>query len=173
MNIEDKVCKDIDKLVNKIDILKKKKRLWGLSVAEDNDMVKMILQYFQNFYKLIDIVFCNYIEPLMYTDEIIQLKAELFDKYKWEGNILIFEEDMKIYDNIKEVYEFMVLIEKLRECEKKEARKFANTEYGKEACEMFCALQNIDDCQCIEKYIDIRYDLILSIIDMESETWED
>lgn len=174
MNIEDKVCKDIEKLVNKIQILKKKKKLWGLTDDEDNIMINMILEYFQNFYKLIDIVFCNYIEPFLYNEDIICIKSKLMDKYNWNGNLLLKEDDIKIVDNIDDKYYFIVLIERLRELELKEAEKFSNTEHGREASEMFCLLQNIKyDYKCIEKYIDIRYDLILSMINMEGETWED
>ena len=180
MNIslqEDKICKDIEKLIGRINTLKKKKKLWGLTSEEDLKMIELILEYLKNYYQLIDIIFNNYIEPFIYNDKIVNIKTELFMKYEWDGNLTMFEEDIERLMSISKDsrVELVGLIEELKEEEILMAKEFSETEYGKEACEMFCILQNIKlSNNCIEKYIITRYDIILGLIEMEDEgLWED
>lgn len=180
MNIclqEEKLCKDIENLIGRIHTLKKKKKLWGLSIEEESKMVKLTLEYLKNYYQLIDIIFSSYIEPFLYNDTIVDIKEEIYMKYEWDGNLTMFEEDIdKLLESSKNsTVELISLIEKLKEEELKTAKEFVSTEYGKEACEMFCMMQNIKfDFKCIEKYIYTRYDVILGLLEMESEDkWED
>lgn len=181
MNIslqEKRICDDIDKLIVRINILQKKKKLWGLSLEDDKNLIKLTMDYLRNYYQLIDIVFNNYIEPFMYNDNIIDIKEELYLKYKWDGSIMMFNDDIeKMINNCKNsISDVLRLVEKLKDEELLMADEFSKTEYGKEAIEMFCSLQNIKtDNQCIKKYIMIRYEVILGLLESEGDDdlWQD
>ncbi len=180
MNIslqEKRICNDIDKLIGRISTLQKKKKLWGLNVEEDKKLIGLTVDYLKNYYQLIDIVFNNYIEPFMYNDNIIDIKEELYSKYNWDGSVTMFNDDIdELLNNCKDsIPDVLNLIEQLKDEELLAADEFINTEYGKEAIEMFCSLQNVEiNDECIRKYILVRYEVILGLLETgDDDLWQD
>lgn len=183
MNIslqEKALMNKIDKLINSIEILKKKEQLWGLGAEDTKKLLSLTIEYLRNYYQLIDIAFGEYIEPFIFNDKIIDLKEQLRSKYNWEGNILLFNDDISelmesIGDDKKSV---LSIIEEITKEEIESVKEFKKTDYGQESIKMFCTLQNKDlDEDCMEKYINTRLfilkDLFEEIDEEEDFLWED
>lgn len=170
---EEKLNKDIDKIVAKVHMLQKKKRLWGLSEEENNELSKLLFTYMKNHYQLIDVVFSNYVEPFLYNDKIVYIKSVLTSKYDWDGSLLFFDNDMeklfnKINDKQDNKQEVLDLINELVEEELVMSADFEDSDYGQEIIELFGTLQNTTSPDCIENYIRLRNDIITTMI-MEVE----
>lgn len=164
---EDKISKDLDKIIGKLHILKKKKELWGLTEDENKTLMNLTVEYAKNYYQLIDNIFNDYIEPFIYNEEIIEIKSILKDKYNWDGNLLCFDSNLnkllKIFSK-KDKESVVYLLNRLMEEELKMSYIFEESNYGKEIIELFSSLQNIDKSICINKYIKTRYNIMINMI---------
>lgn len=158
----------IEKLVKKIDLLERKKKQWGLSREEYNKLYRYNIEFLQNHYQLIDITFNNYIEPFLYNDRIIEIKSELFETYKWDGKLLCFDEDINNFiKNVKDNKNDVIkLLNELKDEEIKSSIEFLLTEQGQEMEELFCKLKNTSEKNSIKEYIDIRYDIMMEMIEV-------
>lgn len=165
---EDKISKDIDKIIGKLHILRKKKELWGLTDDENTMLMNLTFEYAKNYYQLIDNIFNDYIEPFIYNEEIIEIKSILQDKYNWNGNLLCFDSQLnkllKIFSN-KDKTVVVSLLRKLMEEELKMSYMFEESDYGQEIIELFSSLQNIDKSICVSKYIKTRYSIMINMIE--------
>ena len=165
---EDKISKDIDKIIGKLHILRKKKELWGLTDDENTMLMNLTFEYAKNYYQLIDNIFNDYIEPFIYNEEIIEIKSILQDKYNWNGNLLCFDSQLnkllKIFSN-KDKTVVVSLLRKLMEEELKMSYMFEESDYGQEIIELFSSLQNIDKNICVSKYIKTRYSIMINMIE--------
>ena len=164
---EDKISKELDKIIGKLHILRKKKELWGLTEEEDNLLKSLKVEYAKNYYQFIDNIFNEYIEPYIYNEEIIEIKSILQDRYNWNGNLLCFDFKLNkllnlFNDDDKE--DVITLLEKLMEEELKMLYILEESDYGKEMIELFSLLQSVDKNICISKYIKTRYMIMISMI---------
>lgn len=167
---EDKISKDIDKIIGKLHILRKKKELWGLTNEENTSLMNLTIEYAKNYYQLIDNIFNNYIEPFIYNDRVIEIKSELTDFYGWSGNLLCFDSNLKgLFSKINNDNKdsLILLVNELMDEELSEAIGFENNNYNKEILELFSSLQNTNKEGCVYKYIKTRYTTMISIIEEE------
>lgn len=167
---EEKISKNIDKIIGKLHILRKKKELWGLTEEENQSLMNLTFEYAKNYYQLMDNIFNNYIEPFIFNDRIIELKSILTDKYGWDGNLLCFDINLKdLFKNISNdnKTEVISFIEELMNEELKEAVKLESSDYGKEIMELFSSLRNTNINGCVSKYIKMRYSIMISLIEEE------
>lgn len=165
---EDKISKEIDKIIGKLHILRKKKELWGLTEEEDKLLKSLTVEYAKNYYQFIDNIFNDYIEPYIYNEEIIEIKSILQDRYNWNGNLLCFDfklnKLLKIF-NDEDKEDIISLLERLMEEELKMLYILEESDYGREMVELFSSLQNVDKDICISRYIRTRYNVMISMIE--------
>lgn len=165
---EDKISKDIDKIIGKLHVLKKKKSLWGLTEEENKILMNLTFEYAKNYYQFIDNIFNNYIEPFIYNEKIIEIKCIFKDKYCWDGNLLCFDSKLKkifkgLSSDDKETV--ILLLKEVMNEELKMVNEFESSEYGIETIELFSSLQNVDKEGCVGKYIKTRYNIMISMIE--------
>lgn len=162
----EQLYKKVDKTLQKAIVLDKKKKLWGISELENKKLNESILDYTRYYFKLIDDVFVNYIEPFLFTDKIINLKQEILFKSGWEGNLLFedneINEFIKKADNLKEI---KILLQMLKTEELKMTLQFEKSEYGLEIMDLFSELNNSKDEDCVIKYIRLRYNIMIKLLD--------
>lgn len=163
---KEKLMKHLDKTIQRAVTLEKKKKRWGITEQENKELSKLMLNYTRYYFKLMDDIFIDYIEPFLFTDEIIDLKQEILFKSGWEGNLLF--EDIEIcefvstVDSIEEVRE---LIQLLKTEELKMTLQFEQSEYGLEVTDLFRALNHVDKEDSIAKYVQLRYDMMISLLE--------
>jgi hypothetical protein len=167
MNMEEQLSDTIDKILHKAELLEKKKAKWGISDEETKELIVLKLQYMKYYYKLIDDVFVDYIEPFLFTNEIIDLKQEILSKSGWEGNLLFEEKEIdKFLNDVDDFEQIIDLVESVRDEEIAAMEKFEEDDISSEILELF-GLLNIGPEDSIENYIEMRYNIILSLLEGE------
>jgi hypothetical protein len=169
MNIEEQLCDTIDKILHKAELLEKKKAKWGISDEETKELIILKLQYMKYYYKLIDDVFVDYIEPFLFTNEIIDLKQEILSKSGWEGNLLFEEKEIdKFLNDVDNFEEVIDLIESVRDEEIEMMKKFEKEDVSPETLELFRLINTGSGTNdTIGNYIELRYNIILSLLEGE------
>lgn len=161
---EEKLSKDIEKIINKIQILQKKKKMWDLSEIENEELLKLLLEYMRTNYQLTDVVFLKYIEPFLYNEKIIDLKGKLMSKYNWEGQLLFIDKDIQnLVNKINNKSEILDIISEITNEELELVNDFNISIYGEEISDLFASLQN-NDKYSIKTYIQMRHEIILEMI---------
>lgn len=161
---EEKLSKDIEKIINKIQILQKKKKMWDLSEIENEELLKLLLEYMRTNYQLTDVVFLKYIEPFLYNEKIIDLKGKLMSKYNWEGQLLFIDKDIQnLVNKINNKSEILDIISEITNEELELVDDFNISIYGEEISDLFASLQN-NDKYSIKTYIQMRREIILEMI---------
>lgn len=165
---EEALSNNIDKIIKKINVLKSKKKLWGLNLEDEKELIKLTLLYMKHYYQLIDVIFNDYVEPFLYNDKIISIKNEMLNTYNWDGSLFFFDSDIEnLLNNVKDK---SGIINHLKELQKEELKMFVyfkSSQYGEEIIELFGLLQNISKDGGIEKYINVRYNTLISLIEGE------
>lgn len=163
---EKEFCKKFEKLSKDINILDKKKKLWGLNSEESIKLNFLILDYMRYYYKLVDIIFNKYIEPLLFNDNIIGLKQELLLLLEWDGELLFFEEDIEVFMNKINDNNRQYIIELLEDLSHLEIESSKDIKFeDEEIISLFIELNNIENRnECIIEYIKIKYDILIELI---------
>jgi hypothetical protein len=164
---EEQICSTIDKILHRAEVLEKKKKRWGITDEETRELIILKLQYMKYYYKLIDDIFVDYIEPFLFTNEIINLKQEILARSGWEGNLLFEEAEINNFLNSVDDFEQIIdLVESVRDEEIAAMEKFEEDDISSEILELF-GLLNIGPEDSIENYIEMRYNIILSLLEGE------
>lgn len=167
---EENLYNKIDKILNKSMKLEKKKKLWGINEEEEIQLFKLKLEYLQYYSMLIDMVFINYVEPMIYDEEIMDIKSEIMMKSNWEGNVLMTEDEIDNFINkIKDKEDMINLIQKLKIKEIKNMKKTEINGLGEEIFKLFNELPGIGEDEDYKNniidYIIIKYDIMISILE--------
>ena len=163
---ENQMCNEIEKKLQRLQVLKKKKKLWGLNEKEEKEYAAIKLKYIVEYFELVDIIFIEYIEPFLFTNDIISKKTEIMEETGWEGNLLFKDKDIQGFlDNVKDKEKVIGILTYLKNEEIKQVEEFKNSEYGKKMLELFYVLNNIEnESNFIINYIETRYEIMICLI---------
>ena len=169
---EEKLYNTIDKILDKIEVLEKKKKLWGLAKEDGIKLLKLKFEYLKYYSILIDKVFVDYVEPVIYTEEIIDLKSRILMESKWEGQLLIIEEDINEFiKNVRGKEEEIIdMINELRMREIKEIADLEDNIISEEIFKLFSELPGMEGEEedykiNIIEYVMMKYDVMLSLLE--------
>jgi UDP-galactopyranose mutase len=164
---EKELCDKIDKILHKLEVIEKKEKLWGISEEERKETIILRVEYMKYYYKLIDNIFIDYIEPFLFTEEIVNLKQEVLAKTGWTGELLFEEKEIdKFLDNVDNYEEVIELIKEIKEEELSMVENFEKSEISIDLIDLFKILNSTENAD-ISEYIELRYNIIISLLEGE------
>ena len=153
----------MEKLLKRCELLEKKEKLWGISSDEEKELAEKKIEYLQLYYMCIDDLYLEFIEPLLFTDDIIDIKQEILAKSQWEGNLLFKQNDIEQFlDDVDNYEELICLIEELEAKEIFEIKNLNNEIYNILDC--FCDIEELCNINNIIKYIKLRNEIMITIL---------
>ena len=110
----DIISEELDKIYKRLNTLRKKSKLWGITDDEKIKLNELEEDYNELYFILIEAVFCQQIEAFIDNENISNIKAEMRSRYNWEGEILYNDEELVgLLSEINSIHSFLNLIDKL------------------------------------------------------------
>lgn len=164
----DIISEELDKIYKRLNTLRKKSKLWGITDDEKIKLNELEEDYNELYFILIEAVFCQQIEAFIDNENISNIKAEMRSRYNWEGEILYNDEELVgLLSEINSIHSFLNLIDKLMKEELLSTEEFIKTDLGKEIEDAFasiCMFEKADELDSISKYIITRNKVLKSLV---------
>lgn len=168
-NDVDIISEELDKIYKRLNTLRKKSKLWGITDDEKIKLNELEEDYNELYFILIEAVFCQQIEAFIDNENISNIKAEMRSRYNWEGEILYNDEELVgLLSEINSIHSFLNLIDKLMKEELLSTEEFIKTDLGKEIEDAFasiCMFEKADELDSISKYIITRNKVLKSLVE--------
>lgn len=165
----DVISEELDKIYKRLNTLRKKSKLWGITDDEKIKLNELEEDYNELYFILIEAVFCQQIEAFIDNENISNIKAEMRSRYNWEGEILYNDEELVgLLSEINSIHSFLNLIDKLMKEELLSTEEFIKTDLGKEIEDAFasiCMFEKADELDSISKYIITRNKVLKSLVE--------
>ena len=165
----DIISEELDKIYKRLNTLRKKSKLWGITDDEKIKLNELEEDYNELYFILIEAVFCQQIEAFIDNENISNIKAEMRSRYNWEGEILYNDEELVgLLSEINSIHSFLNLIDKLMKEELLSTEEFIKTDLGKEIEDAFasiCMFEKADELDSISKYIITRNKGLKSLVE--------
>lgn len=165
----DIISEELDKIYKRLNTLRKKSKLWGITDDEKIKLNELEEDYNELYFILIEAVFCQQIEAFIDNENISNIKAEMRSRYNWEGEILYNDEELVgLLSEINSIHSFLNLIDKLMKEELLSTEEFIKTDLGKEIEDAFasiCMFEKTDELDSISKYIITRNKVLKSLVE--------
>ena len=165
----DIISEELDKIYKRLNTLRKKSKLWGITDDEKIKLNELEEDYNELYFILIEAVFCQQIEAFIDNENISNIKAEMRSRYNWEGEILYNDEELVgLLSEINSIHSFLNLIDKLMKEELLSTEEFIKTDLGKEIEDAFasiCMFEKADELDSISKYIITRNKVLKSLVE--------
>ena len=165
----DIISEELDKIYKRLNTLRKKSKLWGITDDEKIKLNELEEDYNELYFILIEAVFCQQIEAFIDNENISNIKAEMRSRYNWEGEILYNDEELVgLLSEINSIHSFLNLIDKLMKEELLSTEEFIKTDLGKEIEDAFasiCMFEKADDLDSISKYMITRNKVLKSLVE--------
>ena len=165
----DIISEELDKIYKRLNTLRKKSKLWGITDDEKIKLSELEEDYNELYFILLEAVFCQQIEAFIDNENISNIKAEMRSRYNWEGEILYNNEELVgLLSEINSIHSFLNLIDKLMKEELLSTKEFIKTDLGKEIEDAFasiCMFEKADELDSISKYIITRNKVLKSLVE--------
>ena len=165
----DIISEELDKIYKRLNTLRKKSKLWGITDDEKIKLNELEEDYNELYFILIEAVFCQQIEAFIDNENISNIKAEMRSRYNWEGEILYNDEELVgLLSEINSIHSFLNLIDKLMKEELLSTEEFIKTDLSKEIEDAFasiCMFEKADELDSISKYIITRNKVLKSLVE--------
>ena len=165
----DIISEELDKIYKRLNTLRKKSKLWGITDDEKIKLNELEEDYNELYFILIEAVFCQQIEAFIDNENISNIKAEMRSRYNWEGEILYNDEELVgLLSEINSIHSFLNLIDKLMKEELLSTEELIKTDLGKEIEDAFasiCMFEKADELDSISKYIITRNKVLKSLVE--------
>ena len=165
----DIISEELDKIYKRLNTLRKKSKLWGITDDEKIKLNELEEDYNELYFILIEAVFCQQIEAFIDNENISNIKAEMRSRYNWEGEILYNDEELVgLLSEINSIHSFLNLIDKLMKEELLSTEEFIKTDLGKEIEDAFasiCMFEKADELDSISKYIITRNKVLKTLVE--------
>jgi len=173
----EQLIKRMEQVFDKLEMYNKKKKTMGLDEKELERYCKLYIEYLELKLSLWDDIYLSYILPEILYDEAEKIYNELCIALKWDGTLLVNQNDInKVLAEYEKSNKVLVnkKLDKLYKLLKMNLKEYYVTldKAGKEVINDICSLiSNGDstDIVVIEDFIDYKFDVMYILLGIKED----